>query len=100
MWYQAFLIGLLTVFLPITALEATDTSSCPPSSVLPQNTTAVKSSSGRSDAKKSSPHRKKIDNTDYWCRCEKVKGKLFKDDLDDSVYPKEPIMTDLPGYKP
>jgi hypothetical protein len=37
---------------------------------------------------------------DYWARCKKVMSKLFKSDLDDSVYPKEPIITEVPGYKP
>jgi hypothetical protein len=29
-----------------------------------------------------------------------MKGSLFKGDLDDSVYPKDPIMEQVPGVKP
>jgi hypothetical protein len=54
----------------------------------------------KASSKKLKTRTSKKSKDDFWTHCQKMKGSLYKGDLDDSVYPKDPIMEQMPGVKP
>src|SRR5262245_20382443 len=100
--------GIIPFFLLLTvtclciegnaqATSPAETSSAPPSlSQSPQETQPHKMTSPKKRKSRTSRKNKE----DFWTHCQKMKGSLYKEDLDDSVYPKDPLLQGMPGVKP
>ena len=92
-----FLFSTLVAFaFFITGLQ-TEAAQAPSTPVLSQNQVAVNSTP--TVKKKKRTVRRKKEKSDLWARTQAQRAKLFKNDFSDSVYPSDPILTNMPGYK-